>query len=72
MYDQAKISRNSWKRSLYAATSFGEQDAPSMISSTISGLVEILILTVGEMLAMFPSLKVSGAEMWFLNQLNFP
>ena len=53
-------------------TSSGEQDAPSMISSTTSRLVEMLILMVGEMLAMFPSLKLSGAGMGFLNQSNFP
>ena len=44
-----------------------EQDAPSMISSTTSGLVEMLILMVGKILAMFPSSKVSGAGMGFLN-----
>ena len=35
-------------------------------------LVEMLILMVGEMLAMFPSSKASSAGMGFLNQLNFP
>ena len=42
-----------------------------MISSTISELVEMLILMVGEMLSMFPSLKASGAGIGFLNQSSF-
>ena len=43
-----------------------------MISSTIPELVEMSILMVGEMLAMFPSSKVSGVGMGFLNQSTFP
>ena len=43
-----------------------------MISSTTSGLIERLILMVGEMLAVFPSSKASGVGMGFLNQVNFP
>jgi hypothetical protein len=38
-----------------------------MISSMIPGLMEISILTVGEMLAMLPSSKVSGAGIGLLN-----
>ena len=53
-------------------TSSSEEDAPYMISSTILGLVEMLILTVGEMLSMFPYLKESGVGMGFLNKLTFP
>ena len=43
-----------------------------MISSTISEVVEMLILMVGEMLAMFPSSKALGARIGFLNQSTFP
>ena len=43
-----------------------------MVSSTTSGLVEMLILMVGEMLAMFPSSKASDVGMGFLNQSTFP
>ena len=60
------------ERPLQVATSSKKQDAPSMISSTTLGLVEILILMVGEMLAMFPSSKASGVGMGFLNQSTFP
>ena len=35
-------------------------------------LVEMSILIVGEMFAMFPSLKASGARIGFLNQSTFP
>ena len=45
---------------------------PNMIPSTTSGLVEMLILMVGNMLAMFLSSKAYGARMGFLNQSNFP
>ena len=39
-----------------------------MIYSSIPGLTEMSILMVGEILAMFPSSKASGAGMGFLNQ----
>ena len=60
------------EESFVGSNSSGEQDAPSMISSTILELVEMSILMVGEMLAMFPSSKVSGTGMGFLNQSTFP
>ena len=66
------MSQNSWKSALLEATSSMEQDAPSMMSSTISGLVEMLILMVGEILSMFPYSKASGIGMGFLNQSTFP
>ena len=40
---------------------------PRMISSTTSGLVEMLILMVGDMLEMFLSSKASGVRIGFLN-----
>ena len=61
------MSHNSWKRAVYASTSSREEDAPNMISSTISELVEMSILMVGERLAMFSSSKVFGSWMGFLN-----
>ena len=72
VYDQANISRNSWKRSLYAMISAGVQTAPMMISSTIHGLMEMSILMVGEMLAKLPSSKALGAGMGLLNQSTVP
>ena len=51
---------------------FREQDAPSVIYSTTSGLVDMLTLIFGEMLAILPSSKASGVEMGFLNQSTFP
>ena len=39
-----------------------------MIYSWMPGVTEMSILMVGEMLAMFPSSKASGAGMGFLNQ----
>ena len=39
-----------------------------MIYYWIPGVTEMSILMVGEILAMFPSLKASGAGMGFLNQ----
>ena len=72
VYDLAKMSHNSWKRAVYASTSSREEDAPNMISSIILELVEMSILIVGEMFAMFPSLKASGDRIGFLNQSNFP
>ena len=38
--DQEKISWNSWKGILYEVNSWGEHDAPSVISSTIPGVVD--------------------------------
>ena len=43
-----------------------------MIYSTISELVEMSILMVGEMLAIFPSLKVSSVGMGPLEPVKFP
>ena len=43
-----------------------------MISSTISELVEMLILMVGKMFSIFPSSKKYGARIGFLNQSTFP
>jgi hypothetical protein len=53
-------------------SSSGEHLAPIVISSTIPGLTKILILTVGEMLVMFPSSKASGAGIGLLNQFIYP
>ena len=66
------MSQNSCKRALKEATSSREQDDPSIIFSTTSGLVEMFILMVGEMFPMFPSSKESGDGMGFLNQSTFP
>jgi hypothetical protein len=43
-----------------------------VISSMVLGLMEMSILIVGEMLAMFPSLKALGAGIGFLNQSIYP
>jgi hypothetical protein len=72
VYDQEKMSRYSWKRALYDMSSSEDHAAPMVISSIISGLMEILILTVGEMLAMLPSSKVFGARIGLLNQSMCP
>ena len=42
------------------------------LKNLTSGLVEMLILMVGEILAMFPYSKESGAGMGFLNHSNLP
>ena len=42
--------------------------APKVIYSSIPGLTEMSILMVGEILAILPSSKASGAGMGFLNQ----
>jgi hypothetical protein len=47
--------------------SLGEHVAPMVISSMMPGLMEMPILTVGEMLAMFPSSKSSREGIGFLN-----
>ena len=60
------------EESIVEATSSEDQDVPFVFSSTISGLVEMLILMVGEILAMFPSSKKSCVRMVFLNQSTFP
>ena len=52
--------------------SSGEHAVPMVISSMMSGLMEMSILTVGEMLAMFPSSKTSRVGIGFLNQSIFP
>jgi hypothetical protein len=49
-----------------------EHAAPMVISSTIPGLREMSILTVGEILAMLPSSKASGAGIGLLNQSICP
>jgi hypothetical protein len=49
-----------------------EHVAPMVISSMMSGLMEISILTVGEMLAILPSSKASGVGIGFLNQSICP
>jgi hypothetical protein len=49
-----------------------EHAVPMVIFSMIPGLMEISILTVGKMLAMFPSLKVLGAGIGLLNQSICP
>jgi hypothetical protein len=43
-----------------------------VISSTIPGLMEMSILIVGEILAMFPSSKALGARIGLLNQYVCP
>ena len=43
-----------------------------VISSTMPFFMEMLILMVGKMLAMFPSSKASGAGIGLLNQTIFP
>jgi hypothetical protein len=45
---------------------------PMVFSSTILGLMEMLILTVGEILTMLPSSKESGAGIRLLNHYIFP
>jgi hypothetical protein len=42
-----------------------------VIASMILGLMEMLILTVGKILAMFPSSKALGARIRLLNQSIF-
>jgi hypothetical protein len=49
-------------------SSSGENATPMVISSMIPGLMEMLILTVGEMFAMFLSSKASGEGIGLLNQ----
>jgi hypothetical protein len=44
------------------------QAAPMVISSTMPFLMEMSILMVGKMLAIFPYSKASGAGMGLLNQ----
>jgi hypothetical protein len=46
----------------------GENATPMVIASMMHGLMEMSILTMGEMLAMLPSSKASGAGIRFLNQ----
>jgi hypothetical protein len=46
-------------------SSLGEHATPMVISSMILGLMEMSILIVGEMLAMFPSSKAYGAGIGF-------
>jgi hypothetical protein len=53
-------------------SSSGEHAAPMVISSMILGLMEMSILIVGEMLAMFPSSKASGVGIGLLNQSICP
>jgi len=43
-----------------------------VISSKILSLTKMSILMVGEMLEMFPSSKVSGEGIGFLNQPTYP
>ena len=52
--------------------SLGVQEAPMVISSMIPGLMEMSILTVGKILAMFPSSKASGERIGLLNQSICP
>ena len=52
VYDKEKISWNSWKIALYEVTSSREKDALTVIYSTTSGVVDILTLMVGEILAL--------------------
>jgi hypothetical protein len=52
--------------------SSGEHVAPMVISSMILGLMEMSILIVGDMLAMFPSSKASGVGIRLLNQSICP
>jgi hypothetical protein len=52
--------------------SSGENAVPMVISSTMSSLMEMSILTMGKMLAMFSSSKASGARIGFLNQSICP
>ena len=53
-------------------SSSGDHVAPMMIYSMILGLMEMSILTVGEILAMFPSSKSLGAGIGLLNQSICP
>jgi hypothetical protein len=53
-------------------SSFGEHAAPIVIFSTIPGLMEISIWTMGEMLGMFPSSKASRVGIGLLNQSICP
>jgi hypothetical protein len=53
-------------------SSSGEHVVPMVISSMIPGLMEMSILTVGEMLAMFPSSKSSRVGIGLLNQSTCP
>jgi hypothetical protein len=53
-------------------SSSGEHVLPMVISSMMPGLMEISILTVGEMLAILPSSKASGVGIGLLNQSICP
>jgi hypothetical protein len=50
----------------------GEHATPMVISSTIPNLMEMSILIVGEILAMFPSSKEYGVGIGLLNQSICP
>jgi hypothetical protein len=53
-------------------SSSGQHAVPVVISSMIPGLMEMSILTVGEILAMFPYSKASGVGIGLLNQSICP
>jgi hypothetical protein len=53
-------------------SSSGEHVTPMVIYSMILGLMEMLILMVGEMLAMLPSSKASWVGIGLLNQSICP
>lgn len=55
-----------------ASISFGMHYAPMVTFSSILGFSKMLILIVGEMLAILPSLKEFGAGMGFRNQSTSP
>jgi hypothetical protein len=52
--------------------SLGEHAKPMVISSMMSGLMKMSILTVEEMLAMFPSSKALGGRNRVLEPVNMP
>jgi hypothetical protein len=52
--------------------SSGEYETPMVISSTILGLMEMSILTVGDILAMLPSSKEYVVGIGLLNHSIFP
>ena len=66
IYDHVNTFLNSLKSLMYAITSSREWEAPTMMFSITLGVVNMLIVIVGEILDMFPSSKASrvGMGLW--------
>jgi len=60
------------KQGFVSYFSLGDHAVLRVISLTMSGLTEMMIFIVGEMLAMFLYSKASGAGIGFLNQSTCP